>query len=81
MILLSGEEPVYTWAQLHRRSSQLAGAMLGRGVGEGDRVAIALRNSVELVLSTLAAWKLGAVPIPLRWDLPDWEFDRVRVRH
>jgi bile acid-coenzyme A ligase len=79
MILVSGDEPVYTWAQLHRRSSQLAGAMSTRGVGEGDRVAIALRNSVELVLSTLASWKLGAVPIPLRWDLPDWEFDRVRA--
>jgi bile acid-coenzyme A ligase len=79
MILVSGEEPAYTWAQLHERSSQLAGAMLARGVGEGDRIAIALRNSVELVLSALAAWKLGAVPVPVRWDLPRWEFDRVRA--
>jgi bile acid-coenzyme A ligase len=79
MILLSGDEPVYTWAQLHQRSSQLAGAMLTRGVGEGDRVAIALRNSVELVLSAFAAWKLGATPVPVRWDLPDWEFNRVRA--
>ena len=25
----------------------------------------------------LATWKLGAVPVPVRWDLPDWECERV----
>jgi bile acid-coenzyme A ligase len=79
MIMLSGDEPVYSWAELHYRSSQLAEGMLGRGVSEGDRVAIPLRNSVELVLVSFAAWKLGATPIPVRWDLPDWELDRVRA--
>ena len=26
----------------------------------------------------LATWKLGAVPIPVRWDVPDWELDRLK---
>ena len=30
------------------------------------------------MLSTVAAWKLGAVPVPVRWDLPDWELERLR---
>jgi bile acid-coenzyme A ligase len=40
-------------------------------------VALGLRNSPELVASVLAAWKLGATPVPVRWDLPDWERGRV----
>ena len=28
-------------------------------------------------MTVLAAWKLGAVPVPVRWDLPDWERERV----
>ena len=26
----------------------------------------------------VAAWKLGAIPVPVRWDLPDWERARLR---
>jgi bile acid-coenzyme A ligase len=47
-------------------------------VGQGDRLALAIRNSPQLLLSTFAAWKLGAVPIPIRWDLPEWELARLR---
>jgi bile acid-coenzyme A ligase len=38
-----------------------------------------LKNSPELVYATFAAWKLGAVPVPVRWDLPDWELERVHA--
>lgn len=70
-----GSERVLTWAELDRRSSQLAGALAERGLGAGGRLALALRNSPELVFAALAAWKLGATPIPVRWDVPDWELD------
>src|SRR5262245_6597348 len=73
-----GEARSFTLAELDRRSSQLAGAMIAKGVGLGDRVALGLRNSPELVLSAFAAWKVGASPIPVRWDLPDWELERLR---
>jgi bile acid-coenzyme A ligase len=75
-----GTETSCTWAELHRRSSQLAGALRDdRGLGRGDRLAIGLPNTPQLVLAALAAWKLGAVPVPLRWDLPDWERERLRA--
>jgi bile acid-coenzyme A ligase len=74
-----GTETSLTWADLDRRSSQLAGALRDdRGLGQGDRLAIALPNSPQLVLAALAAWKVGAVPVPLRWDLPEWERQRLR---
>jgi bile acid-coenzyme A ligase len=71
------EEP-YSWSWLHERSSQLAGALAARGVGPGDRIGIGLRNSPEFLLSVFATWKLGCVPVPVRWDLPDWELARLR---
>jgi bile acid-coenzyme A ligase len=73
-----GDDVAQTWADLDRRSSQLAGALADRGVGFGDRLGIGLRNSPEFVWSAYAAWKLGAVPVPMRWDLPAWELTRLR---
>ena len=67
----------YGW--LDRRSGQLAGALAARGVGHGSRVGLGLRNSPQMVLSILAAWKLGAVPVPVRWDVPDWELAKLRA--
>ncbi|MEW2622485.1 AMP-binding protein [Streptomyces sp. NPDC048106] len=75
---LDDSDATFTWSRLHQRSSQVAGALRDRGLGLGDRLAVALRNSPEFVLSVLAAWKLGAVPVPMRWDLPEWELERVR---
>jgi bile acid-coenzyme A ligase len=72
-----GSERAWSWRELDRRSSQLAGAFAERGVELGDRVGIALRNSAELVLAIFASWKIGAVPVPMRWDLPDWELGRL----
>ncbi len=77
-LALDGSEASFTWAELDRRSSQLAGALRDRGLGHGDRLGIGLRNSVQFVLSTLAAWKLGAVPVPVRWDVPEWELGRLQ---
>ncbi|MBV9042612.1 MAG: acyl--CoA ligase [Acidimicrobiia bacterium] len=73
-----GSAQYFTWPELHRRSSQIAGALAERGLGLGDRLGIGLRNSPQFALAVLAAWKVGAVPVPMRWDLPDWELTRLR---
>jgi bile acid-coenzyme A ligase len=77
VVAVDGAETVVTWPELHRRSTQIARALQTRGAAEGSRVAVALRNSPEFVMTVLATWKLGAVPVPVRWDLPDWERERV----
>lgn len=66
-----------TWQELDLLSNQLARVFAARGVGSGDRVAMELPNSVELVAGVFAAWKTGSVPVPMRWDLPQWERARV----
>jgi bile acid-coenzyme A ligase len=73
-----GSERGVTWRELDERSSQVAAAFAGRGVGFGDLVGLGIRNSPELVMSVLATWKLGAIPVPVRWDVPDWELERLQ---
>jgi bile acid-coenzyme A ligase len=74
---VDGTESTATWAQLDARADQVARALATRGLGIGDRLALCLQNSVPLVEAIVAAWKLGAAPVPVRWDLPAWEQERV----
>ncbi|MFE2305974.1 class I adenylate-forming enzyme family protein [Streptomyces sp. NPDC059411] len=46
-------------------SDSLAGHLAARGIGRGDRVAVMLQNTPHFVLAVLAAWKAGAVVVPL----------------
>lgn len=67
----------YSMAELDSRSDQVARALAARGVGIDDRVGLEMANSPALLVSVLASWKLGASPVPLRWDLPPWERNRL----
>ncbi len=46
-------------------SDSLAGHLAARGISRGDRVAVALQNTPHFVLAVLAAWKAGAVVVPV----------------
>lgn len=63
--------------QVSQGARQWGRALAARGVGVGDRVALPVHNSVELVLGALGTWAVGGVPVPVRWDLPAWERERV----
>jgi long-chain acyl-CoA synthetase len=62
--LISGER-VVTWAELDTRGNQAARALAGRGIGEGDRVAVGLRNCVEFYELVVGAGRLGATVMPV----------------
>ena len=71
-LTVEGESSL-TWLELDRRTNQLARALRGLGVAEGDFVTIALPNSIGFVESTLATLKLGAIPQMVSYRLPDRE--------
>ncbi len=72
-----GSERTVSFEELDRRSTQLAHVLAGRGVQVGEYMAVSLRNSPEHLMACFAGWKVGAVVIPMRWDLPEWERGRV----
>jgi long-chain acyl-CoA synthetase len=53
-----------SYAELDAASDRLAGWAAARGVRRGDRISIILQNVPEFVVATVAAWKLGAIPVP-----------------
>ncbi|MBG8561763.1 AMP-binding protein [Pseudomonas qingdaonensis] len=55
----------YTFADLQQRTARLANVLKAQGVGPGDRVAGLLPRTVELLVTVLATWRLGAVYQPL----------------
>ncbi len=80
-----GAHAMLTYAQLARRSSQVANFLVQMGARRGDRILVMLGNEVPLWETMLAAIKLGAVVIPATpllsgADLAD-RIVRGKVRH
>jgi acetyl-CoA synthetase len=63
--LTSGEPVVTSFGTLKRTSDRLAAGLRARGVARGDRIAILLPQTAEAVVAHLAAYKLGAIALPL----------------
>lgn len=64
-IRLEGDERIYTYGVLARSARRFANALAGQGIGRGDRVAILLPQTPEALITHLAAYRLGAVVVPL----------------
>jgi len=60
-----GARRVWTYGELKRASDGLAASLRARGVQRGDRVAVLLAQCPEVLISHMAAYKLGAVILPL----------------
>ncbi len=60
----SGAEASLTYAQLSRRSNQVANFLVKHGAKAGDRILLMLGNEVALWETMIAAIKFGAVVIP-----------------
>jgi len=54
-----------SYRELDGASEALAAWMLDQQVGAGDRVTIILQNDPQFLIAILAAWKLGAIPVPI----------------
>jgi acetyl-CoA synthetase len=63
--VVDGDTREYTFGQITERSNRLANALAGLGVARGDRVGIMLPQGLDVAVSHLAVYKLGAVAVPL----------------
>ncbi|PZS11642.1 MAG: non-ribosomal peptide synthetase, partial [Pseudonocardiales bacterium] len=64
------EDTATTYRQLNAKANQLAHALITRGVGAEQVVALALPRSPELVVAILAVLKTGAGYLPVDPDYP-----------
>lgn len=74
---LSFEGTTYTFADLGSLSNRLARHFLSLGIEEGDFITIAEPNGLNFVTSTMACWKIGAIPQPVSSRLPGMELQEI----
>lgn len=66
-----------TFADVDRRSDELASALAALGTRRGDRVAVMLRNQPEFPLLWLALAKLGAALVPVNTNYRELDGEHV----
>lgn len=74
-IVISGDGPVVTYDQLRQQVDSLAARLNQFGLGRGDRIAMALPNGLELIVSFLAASAVGAAaPLNPAYRVDEFKF-------
>lgn len=56
---------VITYGEIDRVSNSLAAAFCDLGLSKGDRIILNLQNVPQFLVALYAAWKLGAIVVPL----------------
>jgi non-ribosomal peptide synthetase-like protein len=78
------DQLTFTFAELDRRSSAMAAALLEQGVGVGDIVAMWLPRGIEAIIAQLAITKTGAAWLPLDFGAPQarihWIIEAAKAR-
>ena len=64
--IISGERAV-SHEEREAQSRRIAGGLKALGVGQGDCVAILMRNDIAFLEATLGTMMLGAYAVPLNW--------------
>ncbi len=72
-----GPERIVTWQELDRTSNRWARRFQELGLDETGLLMIALPNCPEHYFATYAGWKLGALVLPTRSNLPPAERDQI----
>jgi long-chain acyl-CoA synthetase len=64
-----------SYRELDRQSDAVAGALLSLGLGIGDRVALIMPNSPQMIICELGIWKAGAIVVPMNplYTVPELE--------
>ncbi|MFJ4949867.1 amino acid adenylation domain-containing protein [Streptomyces sp. NPDC088760] len=63
-------EQVWTYAELNARANRLARALLARGLGREDVVAVVTERNLDWLAATLAVFKAGGVYLPIEPHFP-----------
>ncbi|WP_280245801.1 AMP-binding protein [Nocardia abscessus] len=67
-VVVSTADCDLTYAELDRWSNRLARLLLGIGAGPGSRIAVAIDQPIESVVTERAATKIGADTVPVTED-------------
>ena len=70
--IISGER-FLDMQTFHKRSAQAAYGLSSMGIGDGDSIALMLRNDFPFLEVTFAASQIGAYSVPINWHYKEKE--------
>ena len=70
--IVSGERSL-DMQTFHKRSAQAAYGLSSMGIGDGDSIALMLRNDFPFLEATFAASQIGAYSVPINWHYKERE--------
>jgi acyl-CoA synthetase (AMP-forming)/AMP-acid ligase II len=75
-VALKDKSRAFTYPQMNKRVNQLAQSLNSLGLQKGDKVAVLLENSIEIVEVFLATAKTGIIIVPINFRLvsPEVEY-------
>ena len=74
---LMDSERTFTYSQLNQRVNRLSHSLLSLGLSKGDKVAVFMENSIEIVEMYLATAKTGLVIVPVNFRLVGREIEYI----
>ena len=76
-VALKDRSRTFTYPQANRRVNKLAHSLLSMGLSKGDKVAVLLENSIEIVEVYLATAKTGIIIVPINFRLVSSEVEYI----
>ena len=75
-VALMDKYRAFTYPQMNKRVNKLAHSLVSLGLQKGDKVAVLLENSIEIVELFLATAKTGIIIVPINFRLvgPEVEY-------
>ena len=76
-VMLKDSQRSFTYPEVNKRVNQLAHSLLSLGLSKGDKVAVLLENSIEIVEVFLATAKTGIIIVPVNFRLVSAEVEYI----
>ncbi|GAA4528909.1 class I adenylate-forming enzyme family protein [Amycolatopsis samaneae] len=70
------DDRAWTFAEVYAGAARVAGGYRAAGLREGDRVLLALPDSIEMVWCLLGAWQAGVVAVPVNVQMSQADLAR-----
>ena len=76
-VMLKDSQRSFTYPEVNKRVNQLAHSLLSLGLAKGDKVAVLLENSIEIIEVFLATAKTGIIIVPINFRLVSSEVEYI----
>jgi acyl-CoA synthetase (AMP-forming)/AMP-acid ligase II len=76
-VMMKDSQRSFTYPEVNNRVNQLANSLLSLGLSKGDKVAVLLENSIEIVEAFLATAKTGIIIVPINFRLVSAEVEYI----